>query len=133
MHRMKKLTTFLLIILYSFAMGGTTIALHYCMGDKVSAGLGYSGQDSCEACPMKSHKTTDPGQCCSDETQFVKVTSDQDLPLPNVTPKAPVTIIDYPVYTNAKTAIGNQTAVLFIERSEPPDIAVYSRNCNFRI
>lgn len=130
---MKKLTTFLLIIVYSFAMGGTTIALHYCMGDKISATLGYSEQDNCEACPMKLHKTAGSGQCCNDENQFVKVTTDQDLPLSNVTLKVPVTFTGYLVYTASKTAVESRPAVLLIERSEPPDIAVYSRNCNFRI
>jgi len=72
---MKKLATFILVILYSFAMAGTTIAMHYCMGDKVDATFGYNEQDSCSSCHTKSHKMAAPNKWCKDEKQGGTVTS----------------------------------------------------------
>lgn len=129
---MKKLIAFLLITVYVFATAGTTIAMHYCMGDPVGATLGYSEQQVCEFCHMEKHSGEDMSHCCKDDHQFVKVSADQDLSVKTASPKMPVATISF-FECHASVALMADAMVAFEKRMDPPDIPVFQRNCNFRI
>lgn len=90
---MKKVVTFLLISVYTFAMAGTTVAMHYCMGEKIGTTLGYDEQNVCEFCHMEKHLGEDRNLCCKDENQFVKVDIDQDMYAFINIPQVPVILL----------------------------------------
>lgn len=129
---MRKIVTLLMLSVYSFATVGTTVAMHFCMGDKVGASLGYFEQASCEFCHMAKHEGDDLNHCCKDENQFIKVTADQEIFHFSFTSEVPVIQIHfgYPILTDS---IPNNSVLPSVRAIVPPDIPVYQRNCNFRI
>lgn len=130
---MKKLVSLLLIMVYSFAMAGTTIAMHYCMGEKVNTTMGYSEQAICEFCHMEKHTGDDFSHCCKDENQFLKVIIDQDLSSFAQAPQTPVLFISPRIFSNNFPLCNRDKSPIYGEQIDPPDIPVYQRNCNFRI
>lgn len=130
---MKKLAAILLMTLYSLATMGTTIAMHYCMGDKMGVSLGYSNPDVCEYCHMEKHPDEYTDHCCKNENHFVKVTADQDIAVSSQWIKLFVA----PATTAAPAFPDLALSSLFKSPAKgkliPPEIPLYQRHCNFRI
>lgn len=130
---MKKIVTFLLITVYSCAMAGATVAMHYCMGEKVSTSLGYEEQSTCEFCHMEKHSVQDQSDCCMDDHQFIKISSDQDLASFVAAPQVQVLFLNTFLFNPASADSFNHSNTDRKQDIVPPDIAVYQLNCNFRI
>lgn len=130
---MKKLAAIILMMLYSFATVGTTIAMHYCMGDRMGASLGYSDQKVCDYCHMEKNSGADPNHCCKDKNYFVKVTSDQNIPVFSGFLKVPAILIHSFLSGNDTLSPDLLYSHLTGVRIHPPDIPLYQRHCNFRI
>lgn len=130
---MKKAVVLLLIFVYTFAMAGTTIAMHFCMGERIGTSLGYEEQNECELCHMEKHTTNDLDHCCKDTHQFVKVNLDQDIAPVISSPSIPLFFISHLVSGRQYVIFTAWDEMATAEAAVPPDTPVYQRNCNFRI
>lgn len=79
---MKKVLLIIITLIYVVMSSGVTLTYHYCKGRlanvKVMAladNCASCGKNSCVSCGMQMN----PSPCCSDETQFIKITSDQNI------------------------------------------------------
>ncbi len=88
---MKRLTIFLLLLLYVTVSSGFTVHLHYCMGELVESNLAHSDDPTCGGCGMEKDSSSNDG-CCKDEHKQVKV--DQDKKLAEIASKAKQTLLD---------------------------------------
>ncbi len=70
---MKRLFSFIFILIYFVVNTGFTLNLHYCMDEYYSWEIGESDED-CERCGMDIPKSD---ECCRDEVQVVKLQQDQ--------------------------------------------------------
>lgn len=130
---MKKLAATFLIALYALATMGTTIAMHYCMGDKMGVSIGYSDPEVCDYCHMQTHPSEDPNHCCKNENHFVKVTADQNISASFQwinTSISSVALIIPKFFNRSLNPIFIRGG---IENLYPPEIPIYQRFCNFRI
>ena len=73
---MKKLTTFILAIIYFSFSSGATVYAHYCMGEFVSFSFSDSQNQSCQNCGMDKHSAENT--CCKD-TQVTAESSDAHI------------------------------------------------------
>ena len=132
---MKKPLLSILVFLYMFASTGATVNLHYCMGKLVDKDLWQNEQSTCGKCGMdKSEKTGK--DCCKDEHKHVKIGNDHipaGINLQEIQLAAailPVSLIEAPAI--ALTSVTEENP----RSNAPPrsaDIALYKRNCVFRI
>lgn len=70
---MKRLSLFLLVILYLVVSSGITLSFHYCMGKLADWEWGAK-EEVCSSCGHK-HTSSD---CCSTEAHFIKLIVDQN-------------------------------------------------------
>lgn len=131
---MKKFVVFILAFVYLSLSVGATVHLHFCMDKLVSSGLWHDKDDKCGKCGMEKSQEKDNG-CCKDEHKQVKLETEHkgavtyslseliSFALP--TPVFEVPVINLPTVTEQNPL-----------SHAPPrsgDIAVYIRNCVFRI
>lgn len=83
---MKKFLLVILTLLYIGVSSGIALNLHYCMGKLADIKLGQTG--TCASCG----KQNQPSDCCSTETQLIKLSVDQNVHLMSATDLTPVTI-----------------------------------------
>lgn len=83
---MKKFLLVTFTLLYIGVSSGIALNLHYCMGKLANIKLGQT--DTCASCG----KQNQPSDCCSTETQLVKLFVDQNVHLISATDLTPVTI-----------------------------------------
>ena len=91
---MKRITIFLLLLLYVTVSSGFTVHLHYCMGELVESNLTHSEDAPCGVCGMEKDPDSSDG-CCKDEHKQVKV--DQDKKLGEIAAKAVQTASEHSV------------------------------------
>lgn len=131
---MKKFIVTILAFLYLAATAGATVHFHYCMDKLVKAGLWHNDDKKCGKCGMdKSHENSDG--CCKDEHKQVKLETDhKGVSAYQLTEPGAVAL---PALLFEITDINLPTVTERNPRSHAPprngDIAVYIRNCVFRI
>ena len=131
---MKKLVVLILAFLYLSTSVGATVHLHFCMDKLVDWGLWQSNDKKCTSCGMDKTQEKKAG-CCKDEQKQVKLESDHKAAAAyqlielawDVIPPLEFELqhINLPVVTDHNPLSHG-----------PPrrgDIAVYIRNCVFRI
>jgi hypothetical protein len=132
---MKKFIVAILAILYLGSSTGATVYMHYCMGNFANWGLGHNESKTCGKCGMDKKDSKDNG-CCKDEHKFFKDDSAQKITENSLqyfhllTAVLPSTFIEL-----TKVNLPSLTEASPISHSPPlrNDLAVYIRNCNFRI
>lgn len=72
---MKKITVFILAILYFTISSGLIVNFHYCMDRFTSFDFNPVSKNECGLCGMD--KTKSKG-CCHDEVKFIKLQDDQN-------------------------------------------------------
>ena len=77
-HKMKKLVTAILAVLYLATSSGASIHMYYCMGKLADWRLSDSKLKTCPKCGMKKTEKSGKG-CCKDEHKFLKDDSAQKL------------------------------------------------------
>ena len=84
---MRRFLLFILAVLYLGVSSGFALNYHYCMGKLAEVSLQYL--DTCPSCGEAgtSHK------CCSTETEYVKLSVDQDVANTLVQLSAPVAVV----------------------------------------
>ncbi len=132
---MKKLFLLIVSFVYFGISTGVTLQVHYCMGKLVNVGLVNKSDSHCDLCGM-AKKNGHKG-CCHDEQKTVKITQDQNRstePVYQVV-HAPVAMVETNYPDAAMTArFSSEEKILYFH--EPPQVsglAVYIRNCVFRI
>jgi len=76
---MKKLVVSILAVLYLSTSIGTTIHLHYCMGELVEWKLWDKNSSRCSKCGMEKKPESIDNRCCKDEHKHIKIEKDQKL------------------------------------------------------
>ena len=70
---MKRFLIVIFALLYIGLSSGITLTIHHCMGKLVEVGIWQD--ETCNTCGAKhAHKS-----CCSIETQFIKISDDQNV------------------------------------------------------
>lgn len=132
-EKMKKIISILLILIYALSVPGVTMASHYCMGMWVATNMGYDNQDDeCSLCKIEKHTDQQQKDCCHDDYQFVKTTSDQDVVVTHISIQAPVFTLDNVDFIESATADAF-TSFPQISRAVPPDIPIFKQVQNYRI
>ena len=73
---MKRISLFILAIIYLVATTGTSMNLHFCMGKLASWSLWANNEnEQCKKCGME--KDEKPNGCCRDEHKWIKMQDDQ--------------------------------------------------------
>jgi hypothetical protein len=131
---MKKFIVTILAFLYLAATAGATIHFHYCMDELVNAGLWHSDDKKCSRCGMeKSHENNNG--CCKDEHKQVKLETDhKGVPAYQLTEPGSAAL-PVPLFEIADINLPTVTGRNSLSHAPPrrDEIAVYIRNCVFRI
>lgn len=131
---MKKIVVTILALLYLSASVGATVHFHYCMDKLVDWGLEHSNDKTCDQCGMEKSHEKDNG-CCKDEHKQVKLENDHKGAI--AFQLAGLMSIDLPAYEFELPQISFPAVTGQHPLSHAPpgagDIAVYIRNCVFRI
>jgi len=135
LYRMKKTIVAILAILYISTSVGATVHVHYCMGKLADWGLVDSNADKCSKCGMEKIEKTDNG-CCRDEQKFFKNDTDQKITESafQIIKLIPV-ILPVSNFEIPNVVFSTSITEKFPISHAPPgtDLAVYIRNCVFRI
>jgi hypothetical protein len=131
---MKKFVVLILALLYLSASVGATVHLHFCMNRLVDWGLWHNNDEKCGKCGMEKGQEKENG-CCKDEHKQIKLESDHKgavtYSLTELGSVAlPVAVFELPDIKLPTVTEQNP------QSHAPPrswDIAVYIRNCVFRI
>ncbi|RYY48900.1 MAG: hypothetical protein EOO06_08785 [Chitinophagaceae bacterium] len=131
---MKKFLATILAVLYFATTTGVTVHMHYCMDKLVELKLWHSEKDQCSNCGME--KSQQDNGCCKDEHKQVKLENDHYKT--GVAFQAmQLTALALPVYFNDIPPVIFSSVTEENPRSHAPprsgDIAIYKRNCVFRI
>lgn len=131
---MKKFLLGILTILYFGISTGATVHVHYCMGRVAGIGLVGKDKDHCHKCGM----TMMNGKkgCCHDEQKSIKIGNDQNstesayqmIQLSSVVIEKNYSELPGALITSLKEENSNHQAL-----TRSPQVAVYIRNCVFRI
>ena len=126
---MKRIIVAILASVYLFSSAGASVHFHYCMDKLVSRTLLNNEADKCGKCGMKKD-----GNCCKDESQFIKTLSDQktasEIYLLNIVDASSLFI---PV--EAFNELPANDHLKFPADPAPPGeaVTIYLRNCVFLI
>lgn len=132
---MKKLVVAILSFLYISTSSGATLQMHYCMDKLVDWSIGHNDEkNTCNNCGMEKDGEGKNG-CCKDEQKQLKIEKDQKtaaafeltLSLATAIP------VSHPVYNFVGTTSVTEEFPLNNAPPLSPQLAVYIRNCTFRI
>jgi hypothetical protein len=138
---MKKLLTTALALIYLTSSMGATVHLHFCMGKLIGWGLVDSDTKNCSYCGMQ--KITKPANCtvakedcCRDEQKQLSTDKDQRQALASF--KFSKLLSDQFLLNPGGNApvFHLIPSIDFPNNNAPPEaekIAIFLRNCNFRI
>lgn len=132
---MKKVFVAIFALLYISTSVGATVQMHYCMGKLADWGIGHNQSKTCGKCGMEKTVENDNG-CCKDEHKFIKNNADQKTAdagfqiLQAFAIALPVSFIEIP--SNDFPSVTEENPISHAP-PQPNSIAVYIRNCVFRI
>jgi hypothetical protein len=133
LHRMKKVSVFILSLLYITSSIGVTLTWHYCMNSPVP---GNAGSKSKMGGMCGHEKTTKkPGECCKYENKLIKNVDEQKITESTSRVISPITIT-LPGFTEISTyRLPSLAATYLVNHAPPPksNTALYIRNRVFRI
>lgn len=128
---MKKFVLLIVTLLYAVVSSGITLNYHYCMGQL--ADVEMSDVTACASCGQK--KQTSP--CCSDTTQFIKLSVDQNVSQTSASVLSPAVIDLLPAlsaeFNFQETA---EATSVFVGYSDPPECSdepLFIHHCTFLI
>lgn len=73
---MKRISVFILALVYITTSAGVTINMHYCMGELVEWGFFHNNDENCSKCGMKE---TESEGCCEDEQKVPNIDKEQKI------------------------------------------------------
>jgi hypothetical protein len=128
---MKRLFTFVLLLIYFTVSSGVVVSMHYCMNKLDSTRLWTSSDDECGRCGM--HKGEN--HCCWDDVTLVKLQTDHFASKLFVNDWAPAILV-HPVVAFFQIPFYNfpHDAAVIPDSGPPlPTQDTYLQNCVFRI
>ncbi|GAO45468.1 HYC_CC_PP family protein [Flavihumibacter petaseus] len=133
---MKKFIVAIITLLYAWSSTGATVHLHYCMGKLVDWGLSHHDQRAatCSKCGMDKGKAIGDG-CCKDEHKQVKVENDHKAASGFDIQQATVALLPETHFILPETSLASIAEQNPVSNAPPrcSAVAVYLRNCTFRI
>lgn len=129
---MKKALVSILLFIYTLAVSGASVDLHYCMGKFIGLDFDYSLKKDCHNCGMPA---IDKKGCCNNKQIQVKVDGDQQATYNNISLENDYILI-IPAYKVIDDIIINLKSVAHPSIHSPPlaeNKPTYLLNCNFRI
>lgn len=131
---MKRLSAFIILLIYFVTTTGATLQLHYCMGKFAGWSIAGNSAKKCGKCGMKQEPKEDNG-CCKDEHKLIKIEDDQKANYLSFDISKPVA--SAPVVTeNTFTYAIPETKELLPQTNAPPrscNTSIHIANCVFRI
>lgn len=132
---MKKFVILILSLLYITTSLGAGINLHYCMGKLVDSSFFSLDKKACSKCGMDKSET-DAANCCKDEHKKIKVQDEHQFTLMvNLQMQAAGTALLGPTYEMQEVRMAAAFHQHPLSHAPPRtgNLAVFIRNCNFRI
>ena len=132
---MKRFFAFILLLTYAVTSTGTTVQMHYCMGEPSSVKWdARSGKKTCGKCGMKKQKQKRNG-CCKDEHKWVKLQDDQKASTAFIKFGHFETVLSLHGSAFDFTPIISSNSFRLPQSHAPPRSceALYKRNCVFLI
>ncbi len=132
---LKKFLVAILTLLYMSTSVGATIHMHYCMGKLADWGLGQKDSKTCGKCGMEQSVKKANG-CCKDEHKFIKNDTDQkhtETAFQTVPLTADALLVSF--FEIPAVDLPTLTEENPLSNAPPRNsgVAVYIRNCDFRI
>ncbi len=119
--------------IYISTSTGANIHLHYCMGRLAEWGFAKKDAKDCSNCGMTKNEKND---CCKDEHKFLKNDSDQKYPEASLQQMQLLAIALPPSFFDWQPHYFSLYIGEHLMSHAPPEastVAVYIRNCTFRI
>ncbi|WP_345331501.1 HYC_CC_PP family protein [Mucilaginibacter defluvii] len=132
---MKRFIAIFLILLYAGVSSGTSLTLHYCMGELQGMSLNQQRSDHCENCGMLKSKAL-KNKCCKDKQHEFKIGKEQRVASFSFQFAALFPVVLPARSTNLKSVDVHSLAVVYpVSQSPPIGIGkpVYLLNRTFRI
>ena len=131
---MKRISAFILILIYLVTSTGVTMHHHYCMGEMANSSILADNKKNCGECGMEKKENKENG-CCTDEQQWVKIEDDQKANTSQLEiSKLQLAVINFLLFNNNLFDIQDNS---FPGESKTPlrscEIPTYLLNCVFRI
>ena len=140
-RKMKKFLATILTLVYLSSSMGATLHLHYCMGKFIGWGLVGNDSKNCSFCgmakiPRPADCTVAKEGCCRDELKQLLTDQDQKQALSLF--KFLKLAADQPLFNQSGQSLVLQLvpSIEFPNNNAPPlgdNVAIFLRNCNFRI
>ncbi len=73
---MRRITIFILALLYITTFSGVPVDMHYCMGKRINWDFSHSKVQNCANCGMK--KSESKG-CCEDKEKLLRIDTEQKI------------------------------------------------------
>lgn len=129
--RMKKVILVFLTLLYGVMSSGITLNLHYCMGRLTN--VEWGSVSTCASCGQKKMAS----HCCTDKTQYVKLTVDQNVNdvsavklMPAVTELFPMLFCDF---ISLGTENTGWISAVFDSPLEQTGVPLFVHHCTYLI
>lgn len=120
----KKVLTIFLLLIYSITNAGTTLNLHYCMGELMNINLFHSQIDKCPKCGMK--KSNSSG-CCRDEKKIVLSSFHNQAKLSNFESKIIFNVLPAPLFSYWEPTLYIKEIIFRKPEIHPPPIITSHR------
>lgn len=128
---MKKIVVVIIALLYIGVSSGITLNLHHCMGKLVEIGLWQN--ETCDSCGEKKQSHN----CCSTQTQLVKISVDQNVDQIQTIKYVPVAIaLLFDIYDLYILSESEQPTAFNFLYDSPPECSgtdLHIHNCTFLI
>ena len=126
---MKRFLIVIFALLYVGLSSGITLTLHHCMGKLVEVNMWQA--ETCNTCGAKyAHKS-----CCSTETEFIKISDDQNVDQLEVMKHVPVALLSSfrNIYSLTETEQGTDFPIYADTPPEWSGTDRLIRHCTFLI
>ncbi len=132
---MKRILLTILAFFYLGVASGTTVHLHYCMGELVNWSLTTPNESNCELCGM-TKSATEKNSCCKDDYKQAKVDQSKKATQLIYEFKQFPAVFQHTFKSDTyQVALSTQKTSTVFSNAPPegPSIPVFIRNCTYRI
>ncbi len=132
---MKRILLTFLAFFYLGVSSGTTVHLHYCMGELANWSLTAPDKSSCELCGMTKNATK-KNLCCKDDYKQAKIDqSKKATQLVHEFKQFPV-VLQHTFKSDAFQVVLSAQKANAVNSNAPPEglsVPVFIKNCTYRI
>ena len=132
---MKRILLTLLTFFYLGVSSGTTVHLHYCMGELANWSLTASDKSNCELCGM-TKSATEKNLCCKDDYKQAKIDQSKKATQLVYEFKQFPAVFEHTFKNDASQVTLSTQKVKTVYSNAPPEglrVPVFIKNCTYRI